>query len=297
MPDAEALRSIEPEECAAINDGDPVWQVVIHTKTGLDKERCHILHFSSEDAVQENVRSLPVGAKFGDQPGFPLRLKEIVDMSKDKGTLGLSWFYGSGDQDSAHHICYNALSKAGVISEKDYRISPAVLSWLGEDQVAWMRETFTENWEVAAEFDYCMHHFPRSSLATLSAQLFFCQFISGDDYTAGYLTKEIETISGGTEGAAQKASEAYKKAGIGGGRASRERKLANLEILIEEIEGLKGAVGLVSEDRIVAQAFDTAIARHKNMPKSKKTRDDYETALRSEEPFKSRYEAVFRKNA
>lgn len=87
------------------------------------------------------------------------------------------------------------------------------------------------------------------------------------------------------------------KAGIAGGKASRKRRLANLKILIEEIEKLSGVVDLISEERIVAQAIESSQGREPYMPKSKKTLDEYGTALRSEEPFKTRYEAVFRKNA
>ncbi|AXI54921.1 hypothetical protein C1J05_10815 [Sulfitobacter sp. JL08] len=88
-----------------------------------------------------------------------------------------------------------------------------------------------------------------------------------------------------------------KVRGEKGGAASRKRRLANLEILIQEIEKLSQSVGTFSEERIVEQAFEAARDREAKMPSSKRTLDEYGTALRSEEPFKSRYEAVFRKNA
>ncbi|WP_157770095.1 hypothetical protein [Ruegeria marisrubri] len=88
-----------------------------------------------------------------------------------------------------------------------------------------------------------------------------------------------------------------KRAGDAGARASRERRLANLEVLLQEIEKLGSAAGLISEDRIVAEAFERARKQNPQMPQSNKTVENYLTTLRSEEPFKSRYEAVFRKNA
>ena len=66
---------------------------------------------------------------------------------------------------------------------------------------------------------------------------------------------------------------------------------------MNEIENLAGVVDLISEGRIVEQAFEAVQEREPNFPKTKKTLDDYGTALRSEEPFKSRYDAVFHKNA
>lgn len=92
-------------------------------------------------------------------------------------------------------------------------------------------------------------------------------------------------------------NQQYDQAGSSGGKASSTRRLANLEILMQQIEQLSGAVGLISEERIVEQALEKSVAKQKGFPKSHKTHADYGTALRSEEPFKSRYEAEFRKNA
>lgn len=147
------------------------------------------------------------------------------------------------------------------------------------------------------ELEYCLNHFPDSSLATLAAKLFAAYFVATNDFAVGYLTKEIEAISGGTEHAAVQSKEAQKKAGEGGARASRERRLTNLETLMQEVEALAGVVGIISEERILQQAQEQASKRSDKMPKSRVTLADYETALRSEQPFKSRYEAVFQKNA
>lgn len=97
--------------------------------------------------------------------------------------------------------------------------------------------------------------------------------------------------------AGKRASEAQTKRTAASGQKSKQRKHQNLECFMQEIEMLASSVGIFTEDRIVAQAYESALEHNPNMPKSKKTREDYETALRSEEPFKSRYEAVFRKNA
>jgi hypothetical protein len=127
----------------------------------------------------------------------------------------------------------------------------------------------------------------------LSAQLFLAFFITYDDFTVGYLTKEILAIAAGTEELATESIDTRKKAGDGGARASRKRKMANLEVVMQEIEKLSSAAGLVSEERLVAQAFEEAELRQASIPKSRRIRDEYGTTLRSEEPFKSRYRAVF----
>ncbi|WP_139170547.1 hypothetical protein [Lutimaribacter saemankumensis] len=102
-----------------------------------------------------------------------------------------------------------------------------------------------------------------------------------------------------TEGAMQAAVDETRRkarAGAGGGKKSNQRRLENLETLMQEIERLSGVVDLMSEDRIVEQAFEAAQARQPKMPKTKRTLDGYGTALRSEEPFKSRYNKIFRRN-
>ncbi len=201
------------------------------------------------------------------------------------------------DDDDVHSVCYRALSEAGVINEWDYETAPRVLEWLGDEHIAWMKEKFGENWSVVAEFEYCLNHFPDSSLASLAAHLFLFQFVTYDDFAAGYYTKEIQSIAGGTEEAAILAKKTQENAGKAGARASRQRRLKNLELLMQEIEQLSDAVDFVSEERIVEQALETAVEKHKDFPKSQKTHADYGTELRSIEHFKSRYEAVFKKNA
>ena len=78
---------------------------------------------------------------------------------------------------------------------------------------------------------------------------------------------------------------------------SSEKRFINIEYLLKEIENLAGHHPAFSEESIFKQAYENARVKNPNMPKSKKTLDEYGTVLRSEEPFKSRYEAVFRKNA
>ena len=140
----------------------------------------------------------------------------------------------------------------------------------------------------------CFTIFAHKSLA---ARIFLARFVTHDDFSAGYWTKEFEAIYGGTERAAVRSTEAHMKAGVAGGEASRARKLEYLEIVMQEIERLSDVASIMSEDRILAQAFENARKRDPSVPKTSKTQFDYEVTLRSDEPFKSRYQSVFGKNA
>ncbi len=291
-------------EFEQLDDDDPIWMVTTTSRTGLDKEGTGFSFYTTEEKAEEAVRSMPVGTITGDGFGWPMRFKEMfgnttfntVKGSSDPRSL-LSHIFINLAEDAVHYKCYEALSKAGVISEKNFMISQHVIDWLGDEHVKWMKAEFDENWSVVGELEFCINHFPDSSLATLSAKLFCAYFVTHDDFSVGYYTKEIEAIDGGTENAALQSTELRKKAGLAGGQASRKRKLANLEIFMEEIEALSGAVGLINEKLILQQAKEAALTRCQTMPHSQKTLEDYETYLRSEEPFKSRYRAVFRKNA
>lgn len=282
-----------------LEDGEAVWAVWTTTRTGLDREGISCVYYETEKEAEDAVRQMPEGSIYGNEVGFSMRIKEFHErlLTAYSARKMLSTRFLMRDEEAVHFTCYEALSKAGVKSEKTFETSQRVLNWLGAEHVRWMKAEFGENWSCVGELDYCINHYPDSSLATLAAKLFVAHFVTYDDFAAGYYTKEIEAIAGGTERAAIGSTELRKNAGKGGAKASRERKLANLELLMQEIEKLTGAYSLFSEDRIVEQAFETAREREPNFPKSKKTLDDYGTALRSEEPFKSRYEAVFRKNA
>lgn len=278
--------------------GDSLWLVWTTLRTGLDKETRHVMMFLTREKAEEHARAEPVGKVLGGEIGFPMRFKDFFGNAPD-GKLStelLSWFFGCGDHDAVHFACYEALSEAGVKSRKDYQTSKKVLEWLGDEHVDWMRVEFGENWSVVAELEYCVCHFPKSSLATLAAKLFLAQFVTYDDFAAGYLTKEIEAISGGTEEAAHSSVQAKQKAGKAGGDASRRRRLQNLERLMREVEALSDAATLMGEKLIVQKAWENATTKYPDMPTSKPTFDDYSATLRVDEPFRTRYRAVFPKS-
>ncbi|MDG1430999.1 MAG: hypothetical protein P8Q23_05475, partial [Paracoccaceae bacterium] len=225
-----------------------------------------------------------------------IRFKDFAINCEGKELAMLGAMLLPYEPDDIFHRCYVSLAGAGVITKDSYKTSPAVLEWVGEENIEWMRESFGENWSCVAELEYCVNHFPRSSLASLAAEFMFSHFVVGDDYSCGYLAKQIEAIFGGVEEVAASTLETRKKAGAGGGRFSSERRRENLEVLMQEIEGLASVVEHMSEDAIFEQAFVNAKRRHRSMPATKKSREAYGTALRSEEPFRSRYFSVFRKN-
>lgn len=276
---------------AVLND-EPIWEVKTTYRTGLEDEKSMVELFATESDALNFEAKYPIGAEIDifdflepESKGFdPENLSLATELS----------IFGRGEP--PYFLIYEALEGAGVYDEK-WHLSKDVLAWLGNKGMRALRGRFGDNWDVVAALEFCSKNFHSTSLATLAARALCAEYVADSDYDAGYASRELELLVIGAEEVAIKALRARELAGKGGGKSAQKRRLKNLEILMGEIEKLSGAVGLFSESRIVAQAIDSARDLEPKMPKSKSTLDGYGTALRSEEPFKSRYEAVFRKNA
>ncbi|NND43235.1 MAG: hypothetical protein HKO04_14290 [Silicimonas sp.] len=77
------------------------------------------------------------------------------------------------------------------------------------------------------------------------------------------------------------------------GRKSAEKKKTNLECFLLEIEALSDHFPAFPERAILNQAYKNA-SRQREMPRSQKTIEEYETELRSNPEYRERYNAVFR---
>ncbi len=286
-PRTEVLQSLGGP-LAELRDGDAVWMVITRFKAGLDREASSFSYFASLEEAEADIQRLPVGASFGEGIGFPKRFMDVP-----KGSL--PFFFGSGGDDY-WFIVFEALQSAGVVAESN-QISAQVLEWVGDESVTWMREQFGENWEGVAILEYCVNHFPMSSLVTLSALVQFFEFCTDDGFSAGYFVRQLEAIYDGVEELALSASETRKKAGLGGGGVSSARRLERLSGLILEIEKLAHLVPYVSEDRIFSQAWDNLAALRGDLPTSPATRKEYQVVVKCDPPFKERYARVFAKDA
>lgn len=91
-------------------------------------------------------------------------------------------------------------------------------------------------------------------------------------------------------------AQSDKVRGRKGGEASERLKMENVKAYWAEIEALSDLYPRMSEQAIFAQAYANAAARRK-MPKSQKTIESYGVTIRSEPPFKSWFDAIFRKKA
>ncbi len=132
---------------------------------------------------------------------------------------------------------------------------------------------------------------PTKQSKQLVSDVFDAAFLAGRLWSE-YRTKEglEEYVEKGQ--ASVKAQRSRTKAS---GKKSAHRRLKNLDCFMNEVEKLAVHYPGFSEDAIVSQAYANA-SKIRKMPTSSKTQSDYETELRSNVRYKSRYFAIF-KNA
>jgi hypothetical protein len=281
-----------PKMYAAIANGDSIWTVRVVFRDGMDDEDTFYISHTTKSEAESASDAYYEGMKL-DRPSYLGPRQSAFDADNLSMLTSVS-IMGRGQ--APYGILFEALQGAGVL-DRDYRLSGQVLTWIGKEGRLKLIEKFDEGWEAVAALEYCVSHFPDTSLASLAARVQVADFVADCDYDAGYASREFKMFYSGAEQLAIKADNARKLAGIEGGNVSKQKRLANLEVLMLEIERLSGAVGLISEERIVSQAFEAAQDRDPKMPKSKKTREGYETTLKSDPLFKARYDAVFGRNA
>ena len=271
-----------------------LWTVWVHFRVGFYRSASSVRVFDSERDADVIAGQYPVGLEISqsDQP-FPVDFATTYS----EGFKSPDLFFAAGGDPNFSHI-YECLSAAGVINETSFRPSQKVLDWAGPDRVSWAKMMDPENWSCLIEMEYCTHHFPSSSLAYMAAQFQLNYYILQDDYSAGYIMREIEMALGGIEAIAEKTLAARKSAGEAGRRASQTAKRTRLSCFMDEIEKLGDLVGRMAEQVILDQAFKNSVEQDAALWRQGRGQQaEYETALRSEPEYRTRYYRVFGRTA
>lgn len=149
-------------------------------------------------------------------------------------------------------------------------------------------ELFSADWYLCHAFQHLLRCIKTSGVEQLREA-----FLFGKALAEGNWKERSEDVFA----AGKREKMRSEKAGAGGGDSSSQRRLRNLEAVMVEIETMSHLVGQMSDERILSQAFDNVAAKKPGFPKARKTRENYETTLRSDQQFKARYQAVFMKSA
>tara|TARA_R110002072_G_scaffold1084_14_gene8987 strand:- start:4415 stop:5197 length:783 start_codon:yes stop_codon:yes gene_type:complete len=260
----------------------------------MDRRSFSCQIFEGEQEAEAFRDEYPVGKHLNDEEApRPIEFRELFIGDADEHNI----IFGAGGDPDAGAI-FDCLVAAGVIDERNFKISEKVLNWAGPDRIAWARAREPENWACLVEMEYCTYHFPRSSLAYMSAQYQMNYYILQDDYSAGYLMREIEVILGGAETLAEQALSTRKSAGQAGRLASQSAKRKRLLMFMAAIENLGDLVGRMAEQAIVDQAFQNAIEQDQVLWRQGSGQQaEYETVLRSDPEYRARYQSVFSQTA
>lgn len=301
MEEEDYTKANRPKELIKVKvtkkNNDAAAYVICETKAGLDVGYYDLLEFKDEESANKWVENSKNSQGIDLYGKLPRRLKEIWDEES-------SDFF-------AHHYVYNSFNELEIlrganllVKTKDPKepwhhrnVSEKVLSWVGDEHINWMKGEFNENWPVVAIMEYCAEHFPTCSLAYLAAQAEYNYYINKDNITVGYISREILLIQGRAERLAKQKLQTAKNAGLGGGDASAKAKTQRLNSFMEEIEALGDLFPRMNADVIEDKAFQNAVNKNTNLwCEGKGQKENYlSNHIRSQEPWKSRYNVIFHK--
>lgn len=270
-------------------DGKTVWALVLHTQVGMSEPKASWIIYKTESEARDAASRYRIGEEIQLDASLSIQSAPSFDVNNlciDK----------EQDQEPPTGDLYEALVHAGVLTST-LALSRKVSSWIGEAGYKQLEATFGDDAYSVAAHEYCKAHFHETSLASLASQVLVSYFVGQNDFNAGYQTREFQMLYSGAEELAVQEKQMRNRRADAGGRTSEARKKANLEALMIEIEKLADCAGKIDEKYVLQSAIDNAQSHRKQMPKTPKTIETYLTTLRSEEPYRTRYNAVFRKNA
>lgn len=225
-----------PSKVFAENEepGD-VWLVSVQMRTGLLRESTRLFYCYSEEEANDKAAHYAIGSEVDDwsepeilksEENRRAILQSIFDSGVSPGTGA------AGDEHSP--LAISILEEAGVYDGN--QVSQTVLDYLGEQRVDHLTSRHGENWQVAAAFEYCFISLPPSSPASIAAVYQYHQYVSGDEFAAGYYWRDLEFAAAGVEAEAVKALETRKKAGEKGREASSKARTRRIASLLTGIE-------------------------------------------------------------
>ena len=229
--------------------------------------------------------------------------RHIISVSKLNKTK-----YSEAEIESAIEI----YDQSYPLDFKDYEEVPgttlrsplAVLQYIIADELSDVGTVFTKRWfefkilDELASYELYLHDSQRDSSLSKKIGAQLRGFMQGRLMSLGRMVEHYRWKFSYEEVTLRgiQTTEADKVRGQKGGDASGRSKRNNIECLLDELESLGDLFPRMSEDAIFEQAYSNASKKRK-MPKSRKTIDGYSTIIKSEDLYRHRYNAIFRKNA
>ena len=183
----------------------------------------------------------------------------------------------------------SCLLEADVMSV-DGTLSSEVISFLGKQRTASLKEAFGDDWNEAAALEYSICNFPFNSPVVIAARQLYTKAVLKDDFAAGYLLRDLQVVLEGLELLADRAleySKGLKSNAQKGGNAMRsiseERKRIFNQIALDNLaewisENRKGQARKIK--RLVMASDYKDLFLQKGQPLSDSWFDDCTSELR-----------------
>lgn len=213
-----------------------VWTIFLRTRSGMLPESSSLHYFNSPQDADAFASKHPIGSEvdpkvqwFGSEQKRLSFVRGCVDRRYVPSAMN------AGDWESS--LAFDVLDDAGLANYRD-GVSRTVLDSLGQSRTEHLKTLFEENWKIAAVFEYCWLNLPASSPAYIAALYQFHYYITEDDFAAGYLWRDLETLVHGVETAAINSAEMRKRAGLAGSEKSAQARASRRSALIAEMEAV-----------------------------------------------------------
>lgn len=250
--------SLYPRNLLDEDDPSDIWMAFLTTRTGMMPTQTVCWLLRSADEAQSFERDFQVGREIDETgakaPGKERIRREYIQNMIDGGgqLLGVA----AGDEESG--LAFEVLDKAGVTV--GLGISRAVTVFLGKQRIGMLKSRYRDNWRVAAVFEYCWLNFPHSSLAYVAAAYQFHHYITHDDFSAGYLWRDLEILANEVETKAEKSTRVVQAAVAGGKaraattQAARRTIISQMENMVSEGMSVTSAAQVLSRRGVGASA-------------------------------------------
>lgn len=210
-----------------------VWQVWIQTRSGFLPEVSSVNYYLSEAEALAATEQHQLGATIDDIAVSSGPLKKWSREYLEK-TGHLNFIAAAGDGDL--YLPWEVLKTSGLTDARGVYPSKLVIDFLGPEKTDDLQERYVGNWISVAVFQYCWMNLPHSSPAYVAAACNYNFFVANDDFSAGYLLRDLEILVYGVEAEATKAMEMRKKAGEKGKEASSKARTSRIASLLDGME-------------------------------------------------------------
>lgn len=273
-----------------------VWEVRFTIREGMLPQTSFREFFLTEEEANQKAAAFPAGSEYEDSPRSWLKsrgedfFRKIVD--------GGGMLLGVGDEDL--YLPWKVLVDEGITAPNGIHASQKVLDRLGQARIEELKNRFGDNWEAAAEFEYCWLETPHSSAVCIAAECRFHHFISENDFATGYLLRDLEVLVHGVEREASKAIQMRQNAGKAGSvQSSKSREARRLALIaaMEDAAARNPDIAKLGEAALIELALAQCIGAEPNLWRQGRGQaSEYVGEVRRGEAgneMQARYRAIF----